>query len=315
MSDSDPDYYVSVETMQQALKGERKMTTATARPTAGKLPAAPKLTSTAPQIGAAPKKTFSIAAPVKSVERKTIVYGTGGVGKSSLMARMPGTTVFIDLDGSLPVIKDTLKDVDGNDLDLGVVTGVETWQDLRDFLHSPDCFKGVKNVVIDTLSKAEEMCLAHLLATKPHQDTGTPVNSIEGYGYGKGYQYLYEEFLNLFSDLDQLIRMGLNVGLICHDCTTEVLNPQGENYRRFEPRLQHPGSQKNSVRLKAKEWADHLLFISYDLAVNKDGKAKGGGSRTIYPVETPWAMAKSRTLRDPIPYPEGDASLWAQIFS
>ena len=33
-----------------------------------------------------------------------------------------------------------------------------------------------------------------------------------------------------------------NVILICHDCTATVPNPTGEDWLRYEPRLQSPGS-------------------------------------------------------------------------
>ena len=68
------------------------------------------------------------------------------------------------------------------------------------------------------------------------------------------------------------------------------------------------------MRLTVKEWLDHLLCIRFDIAVNANGKASGNGSRTIYPVESPVHMAKSRSLKDPIEYVEGSAELWNQLF-
>ena len=80
-----------------------------------------------------------------------------------------------------------------------------------------------------------------------------------------------------------------------------------------EPRLQSPASGKASIRLRVREWADHVLFIGYDVTV-KDGKGKGSGTRTIYPCELPFCMAKSRTLAEPMPFPKYDTTLWTHLF-
>ena len=103
-----------------------------------------------------------------------------------------------------------------------------------------------------------------------------------------------------------------NVILIAHECVTTVPNPNGEDWMRYEPRLQCPNSGKAAVRLRLKEWADHVLFLGYDVAVDKDGKGKGSGTRTLYPCELPFCMAKSRTTQTPLVVEDGK-TLWANI--
>jgi hypothetical protein len=100
--------------------------------------------------------------------------------------------------------------------------------------------------------------------------------------------------------------------LICHDCTSTVPNPAGEDWLRYEPRLQSPNSGKASIRLRVREWADHVLFVGYDVAA-KDGKGKGSGTRTLYRAELPHCMAKSRTGADPIPLGHDGAAVWSEI--
>jgi len=112
--------------------------------------------------------------------------------------------------------------------------------------------------------------------------------------------------------LDTHYKAGINVVLICHDCTTNVPNPSGDDFIRYEPRMQSPTSGKNSIRSLLKEWADHLLFIGYDVSV-KDGKGEGSGTRTIYPAEMPTHLAKSRILADPIVYEQGSDELWKNL--
>ena len=103
--------------------------------------------------------------------------------------------------------------------------------------------------------------------------------------------------------------------LICHDCTASVPNPKGEDYLRFEPRLQNPSSGKASVRLRVREWLDHLFYIGYDVECSKNdrGKAQGHGSRTIYPQEMPWCMAKSRGLAEQTELVQFDTTLWKEL--
>lgn len=267
-------------------------------------PAPPQMRPSPPQIGAAPKKQFSSAAPEGKSAFKIGIYGTGGVGKTSLAMAAPGPVKFIDLDDSLGALAE-VKDV-------SVVRGVETWQDLLDALRQADLWKDVRTVVIDTATRAEELCIAHVLATIKHEK-GHPVASVEGYGWGKGYKHVHETYLALFAELDRHCRAARNAILIAHDDVQMVPNPAGEDYKRWSPRLQDKSN--GSIANKFKEWCDHLLYVGYDFALAaKDGKNRGNNSRTIYPIEQATFVAKSRSLRDPIPYTEGDVALWEALF-
>lgn len=229
-------------------------------------------------------------APSRTHGHRVVLYGPGGIGKTTLAAQAPGPVVFIDLDDSLGRLG----------IEAQAVQGVDTWQALRDALHAPG-WDGVRTIVIDSATKAEELAIAHTLASVPHEK-GHYVKSVEDYGYGKGYGFVFDAFLPLLADLDAHCRQGRNVVLICHDCATTCPNPMGEDWLRWEPRLQSPNSGKASIRLRVREWADHLLWYGYDVAV-KDGKGMGSGTRTIYPTELPHCMAKSRTLQEPVPGP------------
>jgi hypothetical protein len=272
------------------MKMEDMKTVVTPRP---KMPAAPAQS-------AAGKKQVSFGAVKSAGGHRVLLYGPGGIGKTTLAAQLPGPVAFIDLDESLPILR-----LDG----VHQVNGIAVWQDLRDALAS-DGWDSIKTIVIDTATKAEELAVAHTL-----QHTlidGKRVASIEGYGFGKGYSFVFDTFLLLLGDLDRHARAGRNVVLICHDCTSNVPNPSGEDWIRYEPRLQAPGSGKASIRLRVREWADHVLFIGYDINVSKDGKGEGKGTRTMYTCEKPHCMAKSRTTQDVIPMVLG-TDVWGQI--
>jgi hypothetical protein len=242
-----------------------------------------------------PRRQVTFGAIPQACGHRIGLYGQGGIGKTTLAAEMPGPVAFFDLDESLGQLKP--------DGDIRLVDGISTWADLRATLQA-DGWDGIKSIVIDTATKAEELAIAHTLATVRHEK-GQAVSSIEDYGFGKGYQHVYETFIGLLGDLDRHARAGRNVCLVCHDCTCNVPNPSGEDFLRFEPRLQSPNSGKASIRLRVREWLDHLFFLDLDRSVSKDGKARGSGSRTLYPSEMGWCSAKSRTVQQPMPLVSG----------
>jgi len=240
---------------------------------------------------------------------RIVVYGPGGIGKTTLACTAPGPVAFFDLDDSLAVLRAQLPE--SLQKNLNRVGGIAGWQDIRDTLHAQG-WDEIKTIVIDSATRAEELAVAHTLATVPHEKKEVVIRRIEDYGFGKGYQHVYDTFLTLLGDLDQHTRAGRHVILICHDCTNTVPNPGGEDWLRYEPRLQSPGSGKGSIRLRVREWADHMLFVGYDLDV-QNGKGKGSGTRTIYPCELPHCMAKSRTLADTLALGKFDTSLWTNL--
>ena len=278
----------------------------------------PTTPPTAPKPTARPPRQQSTNAPTRvgkvqfvpvegGTGHRVAVYGPGGIGKSTLCAIAPGPVAFFDLDESLPRLAGQLPE----DADVKIAASAPDWQQMRDLLHA-DGWDGIRTIVIDSATRAEELAAAWVIANVPHEKKDVVIRRIEDYGFGKGYQHIYETFLTLLGDLDQHARVGRNVILACHECTTNVPNPTGEDWLRFEPRLQSPSSGKSSIRLRVKEWADHLLFIGYDVDV-RDGKGRGGGTRTIWPCEQPHCMAKSRTLSDPLPYERHDRTLWQQL--
>lgn len=271
-------------------------------------PIRPNQTSTPPPPANQQSKTkvfFSAIAEKKG--QRVALYGTGGVGKTTLACLLPNT-VFIDLDESLPILKKQLKEIGAP---IPKVAQAGSWQEIRSVLQA-DGWDGVENIVIDTATKLEEFAVAHTLKTVKREG-GSIATSVEDYGYGKGYQFVFDTFLPILGDLDRHIRAGRNVILICHECTSNVPNPNGENWIRYEPRLQSPASGKASIRLRLKEWCDHVLFLSYDIAVDKKGKGQGSGTRTLYTAELPSFMAKSRTTDKQFDVAIGDATIWDNI--
>lgn len=239
---------------------------------------------------------------------RVCIYGSGGIGKTTLCAQMPAPVAFIDLDDSLPILSGRLT-AQGFVNNIAPVDGVRDWATLLAVLNA-DGWDNIKTIVIDTATRAEKMCEDHIIATVPN-DKGAKVANIEGYGFGKGYVIKERAFAALLGALDRHAVAGRNVVLVCHDCVCNVPNPGGEDWLRSEPRLQNPPGGKSSIRAAVKEWCDHLLFVGYDVAT-EGGKGKGSGTRTMYCAERPHCMAKSRTTTDAFPLTDG-AFDWGAI--
>jgi len=263
-------------------------------PRRGAPPPAPSAGSPAGNGG-----SFSVRSGKIAGAQRVVLYGPGGIGKSSL-ARLAPNAVFLDIEEGT------------RNLDAPRVEGIDSWSSLRACLQS-SALDSYSTIVLDSATRAEEWAIGHTLATI-NNEKGDRVKSVEGYGFGKGYQHVYETFLLLLQDIDAQVRNGRSVILIAHDCTANVPNPGGEDFIRFEPHLQAPKSGKASIRERVFQWADHVLFLGYDVAV-KEGKGRGAGTRTIYPAEMPTHRAKSRTLADPVVYKGADdGAIWTSIF-
>lgn len=252
------------------------------------------------------KRNFSVQSGVALEFHKVVVYGPGGIGKSELWSHLQKVGIkplCLDIgSGSKAIATNRIPSEE-----------IPTWDDLRAAIQDESLWNGFGAVVIDDLTRAEEMAADWVCRNIKHEKN-KPINSIEDYGFGKGMGHVYDTFLRLLGDLDSHIRNGRHVVCIAHECTAPVPNPGGDDYIRYEPRLQSPKSGKDSIRHRVKEWSDHLFFIGYDTFVNEDGKGTGAGTRTIHTVELPTHWAKSRTLSDPIPYSRGSADLWERLF-
>lgn len=272
--------------------------------------APPKPKSPPPRPSGAPAATTTSAGSTKSFSLTTkkvvkgervLLFGPDKIGKTSLVTHAP-KPAWIDLEDSTKHIEDVNR-----------VEGVSTWADMRAALQHDALWNDVETIVIDTGTAAQELCQNHLFTTrKANNETPT---SLEDYGYGKGYRYFFEEFEKLLGDLDRLVNRGKNVVLICHSMVTLVPNPAGDDYKRFEPYLQ--ASDKNNIRDRVCGWVDHILFMRMDIAVDeKTKKARGSGTRCVWPQGQPGFRAGSRTLRDEIQIPDGeDGGLWAALFN
>ena len=284
------------------------------RPSAAAFPTAPK--TPAPPAPVA-EQTVDSWDDVKPRGHFIGLYGVGGSGKTTLAAMLPGRTLFIDLEGSLKIIRPSLDA-------LGVTANITpkfikfdpkapatAWNDLMSFLDS-DAAKGYDNVVIDSFTRAQEYAAQNCMASIPG-DSATIKQSLEQWTYGKGAQIVYDKFVPVYSVIDGLLESGSNVCAITHDNPMRTANPDGGDYIQHQPHLVQGDKGKAPGRDKYQQTVDHLLFLSADIMVDK-GKATGGMTRTLYTGGIASMMAKSRTAQGlAINVPAGEIFDWTQI--
>lgn len=299
------------------------------KPPAGKAPAA--ASPPASKASRAPKR-FSITTEVSKRGKKIVLYGTGGVGKTSLASVAPGA-IFVDAEGRTGHVHEQgarLAAEAGVEFSIQRIEGIgvkpdgstdpaEAWLSLRDLLSPANVsiLPSGSTIVLDSLTAIEPWALEAVIAERPQTEKGFSVTSIEDYGYGKGYAYLFAKFRELLADLDAAARRGVSCVLICHESQTEVSDPRIGDFMRYEPRLYKSKNGNSDMRSLVKEWCDGLFFLDYDRAKTKAGErvASGSGTRTLYTEERPSHMAKGWLpfAQLPIDHPF-DPTIWNHVF-
>lgn len=220
---------------------------------------------------------------------KTVIYGQEGVGKSSLAANFPGA-IFIDCEGSTSKM---------NVRRLPKPTSWEMLKQEMDFVLQSHNEKGYQTVCIDTFDWAERLAIQELC--NKHN-----VNGIEGFGYGKGWEYEAEAIGQFLDSTERLIQAGVNVVLLCHAVTRKASLPEIDaEFDHWELKLGNKTTNKIAPLLK--EWSDMTLFLAFQtnvIATDDKGKKHKATScnRVMYTTKTAWWDAKNRFgLPDKLP--------------
>ena len=205
--------------------------------------------------------------------QKVVLYGSEGIGKSTLAAMFPNP-LFIDTEGGTA------------HMDVRRIAKPGTWVELMDILNEVSMTPDIcGSLVIDTADWAEQLAVSHVCAK--YKKAG-----LEDFGYGKGHTYLAEEFTPFFRALDRIIGAGIHVVVTAHAKMRKFEQPDEMGaYDRWEMKL------SKQVAPLFKEWCDMLLFLNYQTYVvtteNKSTKAQGC-KRVIYTSHHPCWDAKNR---------------------
>ena len=212
--------------------------------------------------------------------QKVVIYGSEGIGKSSLCTHFPDP-LFIDTEAG------------SKRLDIRRTQSPQTWQELLDIIKAVAAEDICKTLVIDTADWAEKLAIADILAKYKK-------NGIEDFGYGKGYTYIGEAVEELLNICTLVLNSGKHVVFTAHAKMRKFEQPdEAGAYDRWEMKL-----TKQSAPL-LKEWADLLLFLNYKTYVveSETGTNKAqGGKRVMYTTHNPCWDAKNRDdLADELP--------------
>lgn len=217
---------------------------------------------------------------------RLIIYGPGGVGKTTFAVQAPGVMV-INLnkglvDNEIPRAGEDVKDWKG-------LTKL-----LDDLIKDPE-FAAIETVVLDTVNDAERLCINYLLnevGGKNHQPVQT-LNDV-GNGFGSGTNMLLECMRQLYSYFDRMWEMGKRIIFTAHEKLETVKNPDGWDYQRYNMSVQ------DKVAALYVGNVDAVLFARTDMTVTnqvfdkKRAKALDGDGRFLYTTEKAGWVAKNR---------------------
>lgn len=236
------------------------------------------LTDTVKTDGAAERSPFcleSIGSSKGFSPQKVVVYGVPGVGKTTFAATWPNPVLLRAEDGAgaldIPTFSGLARGI--GDLRAAILALLNGSHDFR-------------TLILDSLDWIEPFVWQAVC-----EEDGK--NSIEDFGYGKGYVKVDAKWQGIQTALDMLRRRrSMHIVTIAHAVPQVFDPPDSEPWMRYGVKL-----HKRAASLWT-EWAEMLLFINYQTRLEKSGegraKAKGSGDRVIYTQERPAWLAKSR---------------------
>lgn len=195
-------------------------------------------------------------------EKRILIMGVEGVGKTTALVQCPNPIVLCAEDG---ITEEQFAGVSHY--------SPSDWSDTFGFLdYLINSEHNHKTLGIDTVDWLEPLAVRHMCFRDGKKD-------IEEYGgYGKGQVVLANEFRPLLVKLEQLQRAkNMLIVMTAHTQVKQFNNPMGDNYDRFEPACE------KKVSALIKQWCDVNLFARFDTATYKDSKkarAKGVGGQT-----------------------------------
>lgn len=217
--------------------------------------------------------SLNIVRGKQSTPTRAVIYGTEGIGKTTLAAQWPNPLILDTEEGSSRI--DTARVL------------CRDWLTLEGSMHelARDAH-GFNTVVVDSADWAERHIIDHMLLKSGKK-------SVEDFGYGKGYVMLAEHVAKLLEAADTLVSRGLHVVFVAHSKVQRTSPPdETEGFDRWELKL-----TKHSAPL-FKEWCDLLLFCNYRMTLveGSDGrmKARGGKERVMYAQRAAAWDAKNR---------------------
>lgn len=209
---------------------------------------------------------------------RIVVYGTHGIGKTTLASKLPNA-LFLDYEDGTHGIG--VAKVDRSDLPTSFASLNATFAELtRDK-------QGFRNLVIDSVDKLEEILDKSACVGKSYESVFA-VND-----YGRTVSVFTSNFGNMLDNASKMVDSGMNIMFIAHEQTRKCEPLEGSGaYDHHELKL-----SKGNTKLLM-QWADVVIFTAYKTFAVKDDDTKkvraGGGKRWCFTVHTNDWEAKHR---------------------
>lgn len=235
--------------------------------------------------------------------RKIVIYGTAGIGKTSLAAKVPWQpAIFLPTEDGYQDIKPAVSKL--------TQPGKRLLESVGDIYQGVDLLLKSEHkfgcVILDSAEATEKIIEASVAAEAGKQ-------SIAEIGFGKGHDKAATIFNSILAGFNALVEKGMFVVVLAHSEVERFNNPTGDSYDRFNLRL----SKRTAPLLS--DWADEIFFANYKVyTTEKEGafgqktvKAIGAGERVLYTTERPSHHAKNRLcLPDEMPMPVDASAFW-----
>ena len=212
---------------------------------------------------------------------RVVVYGAEGIGKTTFGANCPKPILIPCEDGAAHVEGDKFPLIGSYDQFVGAIASLV--QEDHDY----------QTVVVDTVDWLERLIWADACRKEGKE-------SIEDFGYGKGYVVVMSWWKEVLTALDYLRdERGMAVLLLAHAKIEKFQDPESDGYDRYTLKL------NKHADAMVREWADAVLFAQKKQRVEKVGDGptaktkvkpvgKDGGDRVLRCTSGPAAMAKNR---------------------
>lgn len=227
---------------------------------------------------------------------RVLIYGTPGIGKTTLASEFPNP-VFIQLEDGTPddiELPGWGRDKIGTFYDV-----IEAMGALYDEEHD------FQTLVIDSMSEMQKLVFAE--TCNRGDENGTVKSRIEDYGYGKGYanaMEVWNEFIDAMNDLR--VTRNMYIVLIAHAAKSKFDDPESASYNKYEIDLYATDKASTNHRGRIEREMDAICLVKLDVNTkfeNPEGKkardkgrviADGGNSIWICTKGKPSYTAKNR---------------------
>jgi hypothetical protein len=223
-----------------------------------------------------------------------LIYGTAGMGKTSLALQAPDA-VYIQIAPEKPP-------ADVDPIGFGELTEYNQIVEALSALYTED--HAHKTLIIDSIDALEPLVWRETCLRNQWRD-------IEAPGYGKGYLAADHVWREIITGCDALRRdRGMAVIWLALASAENHEEPGTTPYKRYQMKV-----HKRAEGLLTQA-ADAVLFINTKVVIKESeagfGKkathAEGGGTRWLFTDGRPAYVAKNRyNLPDAIPLPKGQA--------